>query len=173
MDNLNINNFNNTGNQNARMDLSGYKSKPYELFESLNVTNDKFDRITGNFQHSDLSVLYFTQENIDYLQTQIIKRIYEKTSKKHLVGKQSEDELIIVMRSIYFQHSKNMRDRLDQQINILNELVLEYCVDNVLTNLQQYVKYIHDITTDQPLMDKPVSTNIKGDKTLELRPFFN
>ena len=35
------------------------------------------------------------------------------------------------------------------------------------------VKYIHDITTDQQIMDKPISTNIKGEKTLELRPFFN
>ena len=56
---------------------------------------------------------------MDYIQTQVIRRVYEKTNNTHQIGKQSEDELIIVMRSIYLQHSKNMKDRIDEQINIL------------------------------------------------------
>ena len=76
------------------------------------------------------------------------------------------------MRSIYFQHGKNMNTKLDHQVNILNELVLDYCVDNVYSNLKQYVEYIKDITTDQVIMDRPQTTHIKGSKSLMPRHFF-
>ena len=155
---------------NARIVLDGERSKPYELYENMNVVNDKFENITGNLQKSELAHLYFTQENVDYIQTQVIRRVYEKTNNTHQIGKQSEDELIIVMRSIYLQHSKNMKDRIDEQINILNEMVLDYCVDNVLTNLQQYLKYVYDISTNQHVIDTPIHTNNKGRNSLELKP---
>ena len=162
----------NQNQQNARMNLDGYSSKSFNLFENLNVRNDKFNNMTGNYQKSELSKLYFSQVNLDYIQTQIIKRVYEKTNKQHRIGKQSEDELLIVMRSIYFQHGKNMNTKLDLQVNILNELVLDYCVDNVYSNLKQYMVYIKDITTDQPVMDRPQTTHIKGSKTLMPNHFF-
>ena len=162
----------NKSQQNARMNLDGYNSKPFNLFENLNVRNDKFNNMTGNYQESELSKLYFSQVNVDYIQTQIIKRVYDKTNKQHRVGKQSEDELLIVMRSIYFQHGKNMNTKLDLQVNILNELVLDYCVDNVFSNLKQYMVYIKDISTDQVVMDRPQTTHVKGSKTLMPHHFF-
>ena len=72
--------------------------------------------------------------------------MYEKTNKKHIIGRQSEDEIMIVMRSIYLQHGKNMNTLLETQVDILNNLVLDYCVDNIYTNLLQYLEYINDIT---------------------------
>ena len=84
----------------------------------------------------------------------------------HKIGRQSEDELIIVMRSIYLQHGKNVDTNIDTQINILNELVLDYCVDNVYSNLLQHLQYIIDITKEQQVMDRPQSVDIKGEKTL-------
>ena len=65
----------NNQNESSRINLDGYKSKPFQLFEDLNVRNDsKFDKLTGTFLGTPLSDLYFSQENLDYLQTQIISR---------------------------------------------------------------------------------------------------
>jgi SPX domain protein involved in polyphosphate accumulation len=159
--------------QSSRINLDGYKSKPFQLFENLQVKNDsKFDKLTGTFSESPISKLYFSQENLDYLQTQIISRVYEKTLKKHVIGRQSDDEIIIVMRSIYLQHGKNSNSNIDIQINILNELVLDYCVNNVYTNLVQHFEYINDITRDQPVLDMPETTHIKGSKMLMPNHFF-
>ena len=160
-------------NQSSRINLDGYNSKPFQLFEDLNVNNDsKFNKLTGTFSGNKLSELYFSQENLDYIQTQIIARVYEKTLKRHVIGRQSDDELIIVMRSIYLQYGKNNNSDLDVQINILNELVLDYCVDNVYSNLIQHFEYINDITKDQPVLDMPQTTHIKGTKSLMPNHFF-
>lgn len=162
----------NKNNQSSRINLDNYKSEPFQLFENLNVENNKFENLTGNMQSSKVSTFFFSQENVDYLQTQIISRIYKKSNKMHKIGRQSEDELIIVMRSIYLQHGKNVDTNIDTQINILNELVLDYCVDNVFSNLIAHFEYINDLTKDQPVLDKPISTNIKGDKSLQPKHFF-
>jgi hypothetical protein len=163
----------NNQNQSSRINLDGYKSNPFNLFEDLNVNNDsKFNKLTGTFSGNSLSDLYFSQENLDYVQTQIISRVYEKTLKKHVIGKQSDDELIIVMRSIYLQYGKNNSSDIDVQINNLNELVLDYCVDNVYSNLVQHFEYINDITKDQPVLDMPQTTHIKGTKSLMPNHFF-
>ena len=125
--------------QSSRIDLDDFNSNPFQLFENLNVNNEnKFDKLTGTLQESEVSKLYFSQENLDYLQSQIISRVYNKTNKKYGVGRQSDDELLIVMRSIYFQHCKNYNKDLDKQVNVLNEIVLDYCVDNVYSNLIQH-----------------------------------
>ena len=173
MDWFNNNNNNNTNtNQTARINLDGYNSKSFTLYEDLNVSNNKYEKLTGRNQTTTLSDLYFSQSNIDYLQTEIISRVFEKTSKQQIIGKQSDDELLIVMRSIYLQHGKNMEYHFDEQINKLNELVLDYCVDNVYNNLVQYIGYIDDITKDQPVLDRPQSFNVKGDKSLQPKYFF-
>ena len=52
------------------------------------------------------------------------------------------------------------------QINILNKHVLDYCVNDVYTNLLQYVKYIDDITKEQVVIDRPQNVDVKGNKTL-------
>ena len=159
--------------QSSRIKLDGFKSNPFQLFEDLNVKNDnKFDKLRGTFQETEVSKLYFSQENLDYLQSQIISRVYDKTSKKYSVGRQSDDELLIVMRSIYLQHGKNYNKELDLQVNVLNELVLGYCVDNVYSNLIQHFEYIKDITQDQPVLERPETTHIKGEKSLMPNHFF-
>ena len=122
--------------------------------------------VYGNIHASKISNLFFSQENIDYIQDKIVKEVYKKTNNKHLITKQNEDELIIVMKSIFLQNSRNYDSELQYQLNTLNKLVLDYCVPNVYTNLLQYLKYLEDITKEQYVMDRPQSVDIKGNKTL-------
>lgn len=165
--------LNNNNNQSALINLDNYDSKPYSLHENLNVKNEnKYSQLSGNFNETRLSKMYFSQENIDYLQQQIIERVNKINNGKYRVGLQSEDELLIVMRSIYLQNGKNVETHINQQINDLNEHVLDYCVDNVSSNLKQYFEYIKDITKEQPVLDMPQSVHIKGDKGLMPNHFF-
>ena len=70
------------------------------------------------------------------------------------------------MKSIYLQNSRNNDNEIQIQINYLNKLVLDYCVENVYVNLLQYVKYIDDITKEKVVLDRPQNVDVKGSKTL-------
>lgn len=155
------------------MDFENKGSKPFDFIQNLNVNNeDKFDKLTGTNAKSKMSSLYFSQPNVDFLQDQMIERIYKKSKGKHVISKQSEDELLIVMRSIYLQYGKNNDNNLQQQINSLNERVLDYCVGNILMNIDQHYAYLNDLTKEQEIMDKPQFVHIKGDKSLMPNHFF-
>ena len=153
-------------NDSARINLTNCKSKPFELYESLDVKNKEKYLNTGNQQRSNLSDAYFSQTNIDHLQDTIIRQIYKKTDGKYSIVKQKEDELVIVMKSIFIQNGRNNDENIQLQINELNKLVLNYCVGNVYTNLLQYVKYVDDITKENTVMDMSQNVDIKGSKTL-------
>ena len=150
----------------AKINLTNCESKPFELFENLDIKNNKKYTNTGNQQSSKLSDAYFSQTNIDHLQNSIIRQIHKKTDGKYQIVKQSEDELVIVMKSIFLQNARNNDNDIQLQINELNKLVLSYCVDNVYTNLLQYLKYIDDITKENTVMDMPQNVDVKGSKTL-------
>ena len=155
------------------IDFDNKGSSPFQLTQNLNVNNrDKFDKLTGTNAKSQLSALYFSQTNVDYLQNQMIERIYKKSKGKHIITKQSEDELLIVMRSIYLQYGKNNDTNLQYQINDLNERVLDYCIGNILMNIDQHYAYLKDITKEQEIMDKPQYVHIKGEKSLMPNHFF-
>ena len=155
------------------IDFNNKGSAPFEFTQNLNVKNrDKFDKLTGTNSKSPMSSLYFSQTNVDYLQDQMIERIYKKSKGKHIITKQSEDELLIVMRSIYLQYGKNNDTNLQHQINDLNERVLDYCVGNIIMNIYQHYAYLKDITKEQEIMEKPQYVNIKGEKSLMPNHFF-
>lgn len=151
-------------------DLNNFNGSPFQLYENNNVINDKGNNLTGNFCNNNLNKLYFCQSNIDLLQDSIIEGVF-KVSNGNKISKQSEDELLIIMRSIYLQHSKNQPNNIQQQIHELNKLVLDYCIPNIHSSIKQYKGYINDITKQQTVMDKPQSVSIKGEKTLMPRHF--
>ena len=157
----------------ARINLGNCISKPFDLYENLKVTNTNKYSNTGNQQKTKLSDLYFSQANIDYIQNDIIKQVFEKSDGKYRINKQNEDELVIIMKSIFLQNARNNDNDLQYQIDELNKLVLSYSVNNVYVNLLQYIKYIDDITKDITVMDRAKSVDIKGSKTLMPNHFIN
>ena len=68
------------------------------------------------------------------------------------------------MRSIYLQHSKNSSYDLKQQIKQLNKLVLDYCVPNIFTNIDQYKGYAEKISNPHVPLPRSIDTSITGKK---------
>ena len=149
-----------------------FNGTPFQLYENNNVKNDKSNNMTGTFTKTNLTELYYSQSNIDLLQESIIKGIYtHPETRKQKISKQSEDELLIIMKSIYLQHCKNKPYNIQKQIYDLNKLILDYCIPNIVSSIKQYIGYINDITKEQTVMDKPQFVSNKGDKTLMPRHF--
>ena len=114
----------------------------------------------------DLEKTFFSKENIDNINKALILNVYNKTNKKFLICNQSEEKLIIVMRYIFIEYSRNLLFDISGQIKKLNNIVINELTPQIISNAEQQIDYIRDITT-QPLGPPlPISTNFKSKNTL-------
>lgn len=161
--------------QNGRVDLMSPMA-PLEIpaYQQMSVRNDTFvsEATLGQVATNDVSQLFFSETNINALQDGIRYRIYVETNGQYVIGRQSDQELKIVMRSIYYQHAKNQPTDVVGQVRTLNAKVLEWVVPEVLSNLKQHEVFRRDASTlPMPMERSPLMTN-KGTKTLEIKSFF-
>lgn len=129
------------------------------------------DELKGIQISSRLSRAFFSSENISNIQDNIRYNVWINTNKKYIIGNQNEYELKIIMRSVYLQNALNQEDDITTQILILNNLVLNYCVKQVTSQVIQYINYQKEINSDRHIMDHSINTNSRGEKTLEMKLF--
>jgi hypothetical protein len=104
--------------------------------------------------------------------------VYKEMGK--VIDYQSSNDLLIIMRSIFLSYSNhpeliqpNMSEEKKQslltkyknEVSRLNELVINYTVPQICSQLQQYLQYLEDASSPVKPMEKPVSTNVAGTKT--------
>lgn len=127
--------------------------------------------LEGQWDTSSLSDAYFSKENIQHLQNRIREGVYIKSSSRFRIAEQDCDALKVVMRSIYLQYSSNLPNDISEQIKALNQMVLNYCIPQVFSEAQAYLKYLTDASTMYVPMEHPVMAK-DNDKQLELKPWF-
>ena len=129
------------------------------------------DALKGIIQTNPLSSLFFSKDNIDALQQGIRYLVYEQSCKKHIIDRQSDEDLKIVMRSIYLQHAKHQPINIQQQVIDLNKEVLRFCVPKILNEIDAYLAYRSEITKNPEPIARSQNVNNTGTKTLELKTF--
>ena len=160
---------------NGRMNLVDRQIYPdYQMFyqKTEGLNEFKNEAVKSILQKNPLSDVFFSKQNIDYLQNKISQQVYELTDKTHRIGRQSDVELEIVMRSIYLQFSLNQASNLREQIRQLDEKVVDAVCPGIITAIKQYIQYKVDITNMPKPIELPKSETIKGDKILQLPPWF-
>ena len=165
---------------NGRVIFDIKKPSPqHMLFSEQNKTQgDVASTLNYSQEDTELSNAYFSRTNIDILHQLIKQEVYRKceadtdpilTNHKPIhIAKQDETNLKIIMRSIYLQYAKNLPTDIDGQIRQLNNLVLNECVPDIITNLKQYLGYITDIQRLPNPLDHPSCMTSKGQKTYSL-----
>lgn len=159
---------------NGRLDIrKPLKQNMFQMYDKINV-NDKVggfkEALTGNWSDNVLSSAYFSKENFRILQNGIRAGVYNNSKGKFNIGDQNEDTLKIIMRSIYLSHAVNVPNDITKQIEELNNLVIGYCVPQLLGECQGYIKYKNDVSTLVVPIDRPLSTY--HNNTLETKSFF-
>lgn len=137
----------------------------------VNSNTNYLNSLTGNFERSELSNLFFSKQNIENIQNLLIRGVYEKSNSQIMIDKQPTDNIVIVMRSMYLQYSKNLDTKLNEQVNELNNYVLNFCIPKVYSEAVAYLKYKEDASTMHMPMSAPIYSS-KTNKTLEQKPFF-
>lgn len=129
------------------------------------------DELKGIQYNTPLSRAFFSRQNIDALQTNIRYNVWLSSGKKHVISKQNDSELVVIMRSVFLQNSKNREANILSQVKDLNKIVLDYTVKQVLTQVKQYINYKKDISNPIQIMDHSVNTSIRGSRQLEQNPW--
>jgi len=128
--------------------------------------------IKGNFEKNCVNDLFFSQVNIDALQSGMKNLVSNKTNGKHMIGNQSENELMIIMRGIYLEYGQNLLTNVVEQVRDLNKKVLDFSVPRILVDLEQYDKYIQDASQLHVPMERSTNVSNKGNKVLFRKELF-
>ena len=123
-------------------------------------------------RHSDtpLNKLYFSQGNIDTLQGQIQSTVQQMIGAS--IDRQSDSDLMLVMRSYYLQYAQNHPDRLAQELSELNQRVINFCANRISVEVEAYRYYRKDIMDFPAPIANPVNVKKYGSMPGELRSFF-
>jgi len=154
---------------NGRVVMSNNPIAPFELFQGEKQETSRSYNRTGlesSLETTPVSQLFFSTDNKEYIHKRIIDDVYVKSNKKYNISKQSDIHVLIIMRSIYLQYSRNVFCDIPEQVKELNEIVINDCVSRVLVEAEQRLKY-NDIVSYLPKpLPQPVNTSIKGNKIL-------
>lgn len=90
---------------------------------------------------TQLAMLFFSDENIDLINKQLVLNIYKATNKKYKIPFQDKDKLLIVMRYVWIEYSKNLDFDYKEQIKKLNCVVVYEISPNIITNIEQQIGY--------------------------------
>lgn len=153
---------------NGRIITNINNPKEYKIYkEKKNIDNSTYykDALTTVLEPTHLQCYFFSESNINHLQNMIIHNVYHKSNKKHIISKQDDNELKTIMKSIYLQYSKNINNNYKEQINILNNHVLTYCISNILTNIEMYLSYKKVVNKMPEPIELPKNTSKFGTKT--------
>jgi hypothetical protein len=154
--------------QNGRVTITNDNIKDMSMIDGKNETMQNFqvEALYGIQETSTLNQLFFSKKNMEIIQNMIRYNVYEKSEKKFVIDRQSDIELEIIMRSIYLQHSPNLSNKIKEQIQYLNNLVNDWCVEQIIPEVQQYIGYIKEIEFMPMPIDLPVNLSSKGSRSL-------
>ena len=124
------------------------------------------------FRHSNtpLNVQFFGQENIDILQNQIRSTVASMVGAQ--IDRQSDSDLLLVMRSYYLTYAKNVPGQEAQELQELNDRVVSFCANRIAVEVEAYRYYRKDILDFPAPIARGIDTHIYGTRTGELKSFF-
>lgn len=137
--------------------------------DEKNLNNDKTakDALKGSgIKYTKLSLLFFSNQNINSIQNVLRYRVFKETNFK--IGRQSDLNLKIIMRSIFLQYSKNLEYNYKEQIERLNDIVFDEVTPKLVNEVTQYLLYLRDRTNGYVLNTLPVSVSSAGTKQDDL-----
>jgi hypothetical protein len=154
---------------NGRVNI--INNKPISQKTNMTSTENNNNSVSRNITSTNVSVSFFSKDNIKLLQKTIINEVYNRSDEKFIITNQSEQELLVIMRSYYLQFAKNLPTNVYSQIQELNKMVIDWAVAEILTNIRQYMNYKKSVSALPMPLERAQLPSQKGTKNLELKSF--
>lgn len=164
------------GGQNGRVNLAvppqpgaGGNLQNLPGFSHMTTAEPNFmdDMLRGNFTPTPLARTFFTPRNAAALQEAIRREVYLRSGpKKYVIDDQDIDELKMIMRAIYLQYGKNNEFDIEGQVRDLNKIIVDWAVPRILSEVDQYMYYLDDISHLPVPMAQPMNMSSAGTRSL-------
>lgn len=123
--------------------------------------------LKGIQSDSELSKLFFSDENFKRLQKLIKQEVFTRTKGEFRLDiDQEQRDLFIVMRAIYMEHARFLPNQIIRQVKRLNQKVVDEVTPPILTNIRQDYGYLKEINKPLSPIPRPMNVNNKGRRTL-------
>jgi hypothetical protein len=159
---------------NGRVDIkTPNTSDLFQMYDKIpaNQCTTFRNATEGLWTENSLSQTFFSLQNLQIIQNGIRAGVYKRSNGQYLIGPQDCDSLKIIMRSVFLQYSANQPNNISQQVAELNKMVLDYCIQQVYSEAQGYMKYIYDVSTLVVPIAHPVMAD-NTDRQLEFKSWF-
>ena len=160
----------------GRLPLSEIETKlsipPVALFapEPYLVPEQVSEQIQYRHSNTPLNTVYFSQGNIDRLQDEIRAAVKQMVNAD--IDRQSDPDLLLVMRSYYLQYATNNPGKVAEELEDLNKRTIHFCANRIAVEIEAFRYFRKDILDFPEPIARPVETNIYGTRTGELKSFF-
>jgi len=151
----------------------------FKFTEQDNLTAESNTRFLFKNLYTDslLTDLFFSKKNIENVDNVIRFLVYKYTNE--VIDKQSVSELLVIMRSVFLEYSshppiinekmsdeekKELIVKYTNEVDRLNQIVFNNIVPKLVSQLQQYLDYLRDVSKQPEQMERPKSESIKGQK---------
>jgi hypothetical protein len=107
-----------------------------------------------------LNSLFFSQENVDVIQKTLRHKFKGESGLS--IDRQDGRDLFALMRAVFIMYEQNPYDNTIEQVKNINEVVVNKALDQIRTNVSQFMTYVRDM--DQPIMPlaTPENTSVYG-----------
>ena len=118
-------------------------------------------------ERSPVSDMFLSHNNVKHLKGLICSTVYRQSGGKYRISPeaQSDNDLLLVMRSIFLNNAKHLPDQIKEQVAELNYLVLLDMVPRVISNAQHHLSFIRDHSQQGLHMDRPQYMSTTGTRS--------
>ena len=143
---------------NGRMRDVGDRLNETMLKEDVVIFNtDPIDAVKGIIEETNVTRIFFSDKNIDVIQNTI--RYYVNKITDQSISNQSPEQLFVIMRSMALQYGNFITNDPIAEVKRLNKKVVDNCVENIVTELKQYIHYVDDLSKLPAPMENPHYAN--------------
>jgi hypothetical protein len=141
---------------------------PEPSMQSHRVAENIFYR----HEETPLNTVFFSEANVDNLQKQIHDLVFAMSGGKADIGRQSDEDLKLIMRSYYLQYAENAPARVAEELDMLNKRVANFAANRIMVEVEAYRYYRQDILDFPAPIENPVNVKKYGSQINELKSFF-
>lgn len=117
--------------------------------------------------NSDLSKIFYSDENICRIQKMIRREIYTRSNGKYKMDvDQDLQDLYVVMKGVFTEHARFLPTMVVKQVKRLNQIVVQTVVPGMFSKINQQETYLKEINKPITPMDLPLNVGNKGRRTL-------
>lgn len=157
------------------LEKNDYASTPYRMnAQEPNLFNisARQDLIGHIHKKTPLNEIFFSDKNVDKLQDDIQAQVKLMSGGKYVIDRQSDRELMIIMRSYYLMYAKNNASYIAEELNDLNSRVIGYASGKIFSEVDFHNFYLKDLQDFATPIANPMNPHVFGTRTGELKSFF-